>query len=496
MKLQKLFSVFTFILILYPHILPAQNRGNNLSFQGFFHQTEPGVKAMAMGGAYLANTGDAVSVFYNPAGISELTGLSFSIAGNSHAQLWRENQDYRPNRIYWTMAFYFEGLYVPDPANNGVDDYILAQDTNYVIQDPVTGLEPYSEEAADWQKQLDKIGLNNVVLAYPFAFAGQKFAIGAAYRYHRILDFDRNDSYLDPHIGYDEYGVMPRVVTGVDTFSWSRFTRDREGDMTSLNGALTYEFNENLKIGLGASYRTGESTDFQSLERVGYFEIESNNVFRFSYDTVNTYISGSSEFSAMQMDLGIIYKFDRVSFGVTYKLPYTMTREWKNTETFSDTSGTTTNNLSGKDEIELPGTLSIGARFTPVEWFTFAADYQFTPYSKAKFNYSWENDTQREWVDQHILKFGTELRVWDFLSFMAGYRDVPATFVPDGAAIKDSGPSAKGYTLGASINLNKFGRIDLAYEYRRLRYYDSYFSNTNYVTESMNVLALGYSLSL
>ena len=380
--------VFVLIIILIPVIVFAQHRGDNLSFQGFLHQTEPGVKAMAMGGAYLATTGDASSIFYNTAGLSEINSFTFSLSANSQTQFWRENQDYRPNRIYWTMTFYLEGLYVPDPANNGEYDYLLAQDTNYVIQLPETGLEPYSEEAADWQKELDKIGLNNIVLAYPLTISKQKFVISAAYRYNRILDFDRNDTYLDPHIGYDAYGIMPRVVTGVDTFSWSRFTRDRNGDMTSVIGALAYDLNENLKFGLGVTYLTGNSKDYQALERVGYFEIEANNKFRFSYDTVNTYASGSSDFNALQVDIGAIYKFDRVSFALNFKLPYTMTREWNYTNTFADTSGTNTVNTSGKDDIEFPGTYAFGARFTPIDWFTFAVDYQFTPYSKTKFKYS------------------------------------------------------------------------------------------------------------
>ena len=96
--------VFAFILILIPAIVFSQHRGDNLSLQGFFHQTEPGVKAMAMGGAFLAATGDPSSIFYNTAGLSEINSFTFSIAGNSHSQIWRENQDYRPNRIYWTMS--------------------------------------------------------------------------------------------------------------------------------------------------------------------------------------------------------------------------------------------------------------------------------------------------------------------------------------------------------------------------------------------------------
>ncbi len=497
MKNMNIKLVILLTLVFLPALITAQHRGDNLSFQGFFHQTEPGVRAMAMGGAYLASTGDAASIFYNSAGLSDIESFTFSISGNSHSQIWRENQDYRPNRIYWTMAFYLEGLYIPDPANNGLNDYeIVAEDTNYVVAEPPLGLEPYSEEAADWQKQLDKIGLNNVVLAYPFSIAEQKFVISAAYRYNRILDYDRNITYLDPHIGFDAYGIMPRVVTGVDTFSWSRFTRDRSGDMTSIAGALAYELNDNLKLGVGVSSMTGSSNDYQALERVGTFEIEANNVFRFTYDTVDAYSAGTSDFNALQFDLGVIYKFERISFALNYKLPYTMTRDWNYTDTFSDTAGTNTASISGKDEVEIPGTFSFGVRITPIDWFTFALDYQSTPYSKTKYNYSWENDTAREQVDQSILKFGAEFRVADYLSLMAGYRDIPATFVPDGAAIKDRGPSAKGYTFGASVFLDKFGRIDIAYEYRRLRYYDSYFSNTNYVTESMNAWSAAYSFSL
>jgi len=496
MKRYKNYLIPFLLVTLLPVVSLAQHRGDNLAFQGFFHQTEPGVKALAMGGAYTAATGDVASIFYNPAGLSDLQSLSFSVTANSHSQLWRENQDYRPNRIFWTMAFYLEGLYVPDPANNGQDDYLLAQDTNYVVQVPETGLEPYSEEAADWQKQLDKIGLNNIALAYPLTFADQKFVISAAYRYNRILDFDRNDTYLDPHIGYDLYGPMPRVVTGSDTFSWSRFTRDREGDMTSVIGAVAYEVSEKVKVGLGVSVLSGSSDDYQALERVGVFEIEANNVFRFSYDTVNTYIAGKSDFNTTQINLGAIYKFDRVSIGMNIKLPYTMIRKWDYNNTFTDSVGTISSAASGEDKTEFPAGFDVGVRLTPIDWFTFAVDYQFTPYSKTKFKYNWQNDTQRDWVDQHILKFGAEFRTFDFLTLMAGYRDIPATFVPDGAAITESGPAATGYTFGASLLLSQFGRLDVAYEYRRLRYYDSYHSNTNYVTESLNVLAIAYSYSL
>ena len=77
---------------------------------------------------------------------------------------------------------------------------------------------------------------------------------------------------------------------------------------------------------------------------------------------------------------------------------------------------------------------------------------------------------------------------------MAGYRYTTETFVPDGAAIKDRGPAATSYTLGASIKLFQMGRLDITYVIQHLKYYDSYFSNTNYVFESLDNFLFGYAI--
>jgi hypothetical protein len=87
-----------------------------------------------------------------------------------------------------------------------------------------------------------------------------------------------------------------------------------------------------------------------------------------------------------------------------------------------------------------------------------------------------------------------EFRATDYLSILGGYRDIPQTFIPDGAAFQDRGPTEESYTAGISLNLF-LGRIDLAYEIRRLKYYDSYFSNTNYVYETYNNLLIGFTYS-
>ena len=80
------------------------------------------------------------------------------------------------------------------------------------------------------------------------------------------------------------------------------------------------------------------------------------------------------------------------------------------------------------------------------------------------------------------------------VSLLAGYRYITDVFVPDGAAIKDRGPASTVYTLGTSIDIFGFGRLDVAYTISRMKYYDSYQSNTNYVFEEFNNFYVGYTV--
>lgn len=490
----KKIALFTFLLSLLPHLTTAQHRGDNLSFQGLPIQTDIGVKSMAMGGAATSIGGDISSLFYNPAGTADITEFQFSIGTSSYSKLWRENQVYRPNRMFWTMAFYLEGLYVPDPANNGVWDYELAKDSAYVVNEPELGLEPYGAEAADWEKKNDGFGLNNAAIAYPFQISGRKMVVSAAYSRNAIIDFDRNDTYLDPHIGYDAYGVMERVVTDTLRFSWSRFKRERSGTVENITAGLAYDLNSKLKLGASFTYTKGRSDDYQSLERVGYFDIAKDNRFRFSYDTLDVYIEGESEFKSMQYNFGAIVKLDRVSLGISVNLPYTMTRDWSYSTVQNDTSGSQSRAMSSEDKFSVPARYAFGASITPVDAFTISFDYQLARYSQAEFTPGVPDSSLRNWVDQDELRAGLEYRPFKFLSLLAGYRYISDIFIPDGAAIKSRGPAATSYTLGASIAMFGVGRLDIAYDMRRLKYYDSYFSNTNYAYESLDNILVGYTI--
>lgn len=479
--------------------LNAQHRGDNFSFQGLMESRSLSVKSAAMGGAFTALSGDISSLFTNPAGLSGIKQIQFTVSANNFSRQWRENQDYRPDRYFVTLPFYLEGLYIPDPANNGKWDYQLAQDTNYnyIVKEPKLGVDAFSEDAADWTEKKNKFGFTNLAAAIPFSLAGKNLVAAVAFNVdNNFYDFDRNDTYLDPHIGYFEYGGDISRVDGLKTLNmkWSRYLRERIGTLNNITGGLSIELTEDLFLGAGFNIMWGESDDRMSISRVGDFLLSNQQRFMFSYIDASYLESGTSEYSSTSFNLGMIYEFNRFKVGIKAVLPYTLKREWNYTQVTNDTT-TVTGSISGTDNFKVPAVFSFGLGFNPVDKFVVAFDYEYAPYSKAEFDLQSNDPSFKKWVNRNIIRFGFEYQAFDFLTFLGGYQSIPQVYVPDGAAVTDRGPEANSYNLGLSLNLF-FGRIDIAYELRVLKYYDSYFSNTNYAFEKSNNLMIGYTFLL
>ncbi len=476
----------------------AQHRGDNLAFQGISFPNENGVKALAMGGAYASLTGDINSLFWNPAGLAEVDGVQMSVSANAYQKSWRENQVYRTNRYFLTLPFYLEKLYIPNPANNGKWDheiFISERDSSYLIRQPEMGKDVFSKEAAEWEKTADKFLLDFVAMAFRLKVRGKNLVLSAAFnRSNDVLDFDRNDTYLDPHIGYQEYGDVERVAGDTLHMTWSQFERSRFGELYSITAGAAYDLSKNIKVGIGFAKTKGETTDRQILDRVGWFDLVNSNRFRFSYDTLKTEVKGTSKFDAMNFSTGAILAFDRFSVGAKIVVPSNLKRTWKysSMQTGKVNSAAT---VSGLDKMKIPATYTLGLSFKPVQSFLIAFDFESTAYRMAEFELAANDSTHRSWVDKNSIRLGIEYKPAGWLSLLAGYRNLPATFVPDGAAFRDRGPTAISYTGGISLRLG-IGRIDLAYELRQLKYYDSYYSNTNYVFEEFTNLLVGYTIGL
>jgi hypothetical protein len=407
-KIIKSISFCTLLIFCFTTIGYTQHRGDNLAFQGLGIPIGNGVKALAMGGAYTSISGDINSIFWNPAGLASIEGLQLSIGANFYQKMSRENQVYRPNRQFVTMSFILDGLYAPNPAYNGELDHVaFLEDSTYIVNEPLSGKDVYSKEAADWERNNNGSDLNYITAALPFKLADKSFAVSGAYnKKYQVLNYDRNQTHLYPHVGYIGYeGQVDRVTDPAESTRvyWSDYVRERTGDIQSIAGAVAVELTENIKLGLGFNIFSGETDDTQILSRVAYFDLVNNNQFRFSYDTLGTRTTGISEFSAVSFNIGTILDFERFSLGLKIVSPYTLTRKWEYTTVTFDPINSTTTKSSGEDKMEIPMSFAVGLSFKPVKQFRIALDFESTKYSKSNFTLANQDTTHRNWVDQSIL---------------------------------------------------------------------------------------------
>ncbi|MBI9071474.1 MAG: outer membrane protein transport protein [Melioribacteraceae bacterium] len=495
--------IFIVILLLSVSSIYGQHRGDSFAFQGLNDFSDNGVRATSMGGAVTALSGNVSMLFYNPAGLTNINGIQISASANYSSREWRENQNYRPNRFFVTLPFYLEGLYTPNPDQDGMYDYERLWtddqliDSSYVFNTPELGLDPFSEEAADWKKKNSTFVFNNFAAAFPFKVGDHEFTVAAAYNNTQTIeDFDRNDTYLDPHIGYSEYGRIDRV-NGTDSLvmNWSNYYRESSGTTDNLAIAVSYKISEILNAGIGANLTWGSTDDLLFIKRVGTFHLMDQQRFKYWYTDVYDEVKGSSDYSTTRFNLGFQLDLEKFKVGVKVDLPYTLKKEWDYTTSYKDSISSNISSTKGIDELEIPAVFNFGITYNPIENFLFSIDYEYAPFSEAKFKFENPNTVYSKMPDRHTIRFGAEYSPIDLISIRAGYRDIPSVFIPDGAAIKTSGPSTKSYTFGLGFN-TPYGKFDIAYDYRYLRYYDSYYSNTNYNTLMLTNLLFAYTIEI
>lgn len=497
--LKQINKILIFLLVL-AAMLPAQNRGNELSYQGFGNIVDYSARALGMGGAYISMDGHVDVLHYNAAGLATIENIEINLGMTSLNRKWTENQVYNSNRYFNTLPFYLEELYIPDPANNGMYDYDVffnsLGDSSYVVELPETGDEPYSDDAAEWIKEMDAAGISNLSIAVPFTVMEKNVVVGLAYNNKLdILDYDRNDTYLDPHPGYIEYN-MPSIVEDESdsTFIyWSRYGRQRDGNIAEIKGAIGVDLTERLNVGLAMTYMTGETDESLYLNRHGWFKLMDQNAFQWSYDTLDYSEKSTSTFSGFKTEVGFQLKMNVISLGLNLTLPYTVKREWDLDWAMMDTTGSYSGSKSGTDEYKVPFSYGFGINFQPTDKFTFSFDYDLKKYADGEWDLADDDSTYYEWVDQHIMRFGVEYSFNEMVDVRGGYRKIPQVWVPDGYAYEDKGPDATAYTLGLGLNFGKFGSLDAAWEYRKLKYSDIYYSNTNYCKEVTTNILIGYT---
>lgn len=481
----------------------AQRNGDVLSFQGLDEPNDVSPKALALGGAFTAASGDLGNIFFNPAGLAKINKFKISISAAYSSRLWRDNQIWLAGGSYKMLAQYMENLYTPPAEFNGIwsdslgSPFGLSWDESQ-IRNPVIGADPYSKEAADSENKINKFAFNQITLAFPFQISDVKFTAAAAINLnYNPADYDWNGDHLDPHWGtsFDFSQLAPE--DSIVRANWDIYTRERSNGIKNLKGALAFELNNNIQIGVGFTSMFGSTDDNLTLNRIGYFQfVQTGDKWSFSYENRKAVRSGTSTFSSFMLNVGGIIAFKNLDIGFNIDMPYTVTRDWDYTDIITTDAGSTASKVSGTDKMKVPLCFNIGLKFMPLKKFSIYADLTSKPYSKSKFESTAPIDTANMpvWTNQYTFAGGLEYNYNDELTLMVGYRNRTATFVGYGNAVRNQGAPVDSYTLGASYVL-PVGQITVAYEYRKLKYYDVYFTSRNYTLVSTDNLLFGYVFS-
>jgi hypothetical protein len=501
---QSILKIF-FCISIFSINIYAQRNGDILAFQGLDEPNDLSAKALALGRAFTAATGDLGSIFYNPAGLAKINKLQISASVSYNSRMWRDNQIWYPGGSYSLLPEYMENLYTPPARFNGIwsdslgNPFGLSWDPAD-FRNPVEGADSYSAEAADAETTINKFGLSQLAVAYPVQLFDKNFVVAAAYNAnYNPVDYDWNGDHLDPHWGTSFDFTQLALQDSIVRSNWDIYTRQRSKGIQTFQSALAFQFTETIQLGIGLTSMFGSTDDNLTLNRIGYYQfVQTGTMWSFTYDTLLNVTSGTSKFSSFMFNIGGMLTFDNLNIGFNINLPYTITREWNYNNTIATNKGTTSSVITGIDKMKIPICYNVGIKFMPSKNLSIYTDLTSKPYSKAKFESTTNNQNDSNfpvWVNQYTIAAGIEYRLQDDISLLIGYSTRTTGFVPYGVAIRDAGFPINSYTAGLSYNLF-MGRIDFAYELRNLKYYDTFYSSRNYTLVTSSNFLIGYTFSL
>ena len=239
------------MLYFLPTVSLSQGNGDPLGFQGLSTLNVFSAQALAQGNTSIAQTGDVTSLLNNPAGLGDINRLQISITGKSSHWKQHENQYWTESRLHPLLPAILDGRYVPDPQYNGMTADVLVDSMSpddYAT--PVIGYDQFSPEVADWKDNYSSQSpVNNISLAIPLKIMGKSLVLSAGLvRRFELYDYDRNDTYLNPHFGDRNNPVISAAPDSM-VMNWFKYERMRVGGINELTAGLALKLSDHLQLG-------------------------------------------------------------------------------------------------------------------------------------------------------------------------------------------------------------------------------------------------------
>jgi len=266
-------------------------------------------------------------------------------------------------------------------------------------------------------------------------------------------------TYTDPKMGVS-YGLSVTSPFGLETdwsfsplgtatfpFSTSSTTFSRL-EMVNINPNIAIKITDNISIGAGFDYVYAKDVDFN-----------------------NTIITQNGDGDGWGGNIGLLYKDDMFSVGVSYRTQVAV----RITGTATATTPFGTGSSAAVSSVKLPEMVNGGFAFRPTDTLTISAEADWTNWSKfdqLAFNYNpalplvgSTSVTPEEWHPTVAVKIGVEWKAQDDLRLRVGYN-----FDPSPVNDKNFTPALPledrhVFSVGAGYDFTKALTMDVAYMY-------------------------------
>jgi hypothetical protein len=431
--------------------------------QGLDHTLSHSAASRALGGTTFGLVNDAGTLFTNPALLSTLTSLQFSIGGVLNASDLTQDQQYAPLKYYSNFSLLLEGRTgeIPDP-----DSSRPRLNPGDVVQ------RPYDRIGPDWTATRNRTFPVEAVLAVPFELGGTIVTVGAgAVRYADMNDFYQNNNVLSPAILSERPIPVQRPPNdSIPTIvQWSQYMRSREGFLQGYGAAVSAYLFGRLSLGASGMLIRGSTDDFEqhlSRGRLTFYQ----NFFRLDSVYGRIARTGTSEFRGAEFTLSGMYRTPHVIFGFAAKPPVTITRDFAATEVTDTTGAATSARVSGSDRIRLPWRGTFGIAIVPIEKLLLGLEYEIRSFGSASYTSSGGSQTN-PWLSSSVFHLGVQYAAFDWLVLRGGLREQAEVFEPAGNPLAGDPVRTSVYSAGVGVNIAGI-RVDATYEYTLLKYQD------------------------
>jgi opacity protein-like surface antigen len=204
--------------------------------------------------------------------------------------------------------------------------------------------------------------------------------------------------------------------------------------------------------------------------------------------------SGTSEFNGAELTVSAMYVGEYVTFGFSARPPMKIRRSYSGS-LFVDTTGVPSSTLEEfKDEVTLPWRGSVGVSIAVRGNLRLGFEYELRPYASAEYGGPFQS-TDNPWLSTSVFHAGLEYVAEPWIVLRAGVRGRAEVFEPEGNPIEDEPVRYSTYSAGCGFVLGP-ARLNVTYEYSRLKYQDVWGSAVSLNTDTQHSLVADLAIEI